>query len=429
MEDSASTTTEEAKFWRDKHILETKGHKMADGTLEGRSTAIIAAGIDPDNYDKIIEGKTLKPSQEIFSKVKKIFGKYIDTSELNYNLLTIWTLGTYFHDQMETYPLLTLMARKRSGKTRTLKLISSLACGSDGSISTSVTETFLFRHQEGSVFFDEQERISSKEKGALRETINSVYKRGNKIVRYNEKKVDGELKYVEDEFFPFYPMGLANIYGFGDVLEDRSLQVILQRSDKKQTKLIEDYSSNSEIQRLRREFSKLDAEIPSGLFSEWNKYIQDIGKVKDEFKELFEVISRTDLSGRPLEIFFPLFVVAKVFGVLPIIVKYAEEYMAKQEGEFVNNIDDLLHNFIESSGYSGFVNQSKILADFKASLEEQEEWMNSKWFGRALKRLGVIKQKRRVDGRAQVELNPTNTINYTNTTKPTNTTNKVDFVV
>jgi len=52
-------------------------------------------------------------------------------------------------------------------------------------------------------------------------------------------------------------------------------------------------------------------------------------------------------------------------------------------------------------------------------------------FGRALKRLGVIKSKRLINGRVQVELNinSTNTINSTNptntinSTNPTNTTN------
>jgi len=364
------------------------------------------------------------PSKKYFIKTKKIFQKYLDTTELNYTLLTTWTLGTYFHNKFETYPLLLLMARKQSGKTRTLKLISSLAEGSDGSTSTSITETFLFRHQTGSVFFDEMESISSREKTALRETINAVYKKGNKIIRYTEKKVEGKKQYVEESFFPFYPLGLANIYGFGDVLTDRSLQIILQRSSKSQTKLIEDFSTNQEILKLKKELSKLEVRVPKNLFSEWNNFIQK-KECDSTLINLFKKIEKTKLSGRPLEIFFPLFIIAKYFGVLEELINAAGDYMAQQEGEFVDNIDDLLQNFMDIHQYEGFIPLTTLLSDFKKSLEEPEEWMNSKWFGRALKRLGLIARKRLINGRVQVELNnnTTNSTNTTNTTNSTNTTN------
>jgi len=398
----------------------------------------------------------LKPSKQLFLDTKKILMKYIDTSELNYNLITTWTLGTYFHNQFETYPLLILMARKQSGKTRTLKLISFLSYGSDGSISTSITETSLFRHPKGAIFFDEMESISSKEKTALRETINSVYKKGNKITRYAERKIDGQKKYVEENFYPFYPLGIANIYGFGDVLTDRSLQIILQRSGKAQTQLIEDFSTNPEILDLKNKLTQLNVEIPEGIFTEWNNFIQNKTYSK-ELKPLFEKISKTKIIGRPLELFFPLFLIAERFDVLDLLINTSKEYLDQLEGEFIDNVDDLLQNFMDTQKHCGFVSASRLLLDFKNSLEEPEEYMNSKWFGRALKRLGLIKKKRLVDGRVQIKLNnmvelvefvdsvgvvdninkntkiannnSTNTTNTTNSTNSTNSTNnKVEYV-
>jgi len=367
--------------------------------------------------------KTIKPSKQIFLNTKKIFSKYLDSTELNYNLLTVWTLGTYFHEQFETFALLLLMGRKQTAKTRTLKLTSTLANGSDGCVSTSITETYLFRHEKGAIFFDEMEGLSSRDKTALRETINTVYKRGNKIIRYRESKKEADKGYVEECFYPFYPLGLANIYGFSDVLADRSLQLILQRSTKAQTKLIEDFATNQEILDLKEKLSQLVAEVPKGIFSEWNKFVQT-EEVNDELKDIFEAISKTNLSGRPLEIFFPLFVVAKLFGVLPTLIKCSETYMAQLEGEFVDNVDDLLQNFMDKVKYASFINLSEILRDFRGSLEQPEEWVNSKWLGRALKRLGLIKRKRLVNGRVQIKLRnnstkPTNTINTTNTTNST----------
>lgn len=373
--------------------------------------------------------KTIQPTKEHFFRTKKIIQKYVDTSELNYNFLTTWTLGTHFHNKFETYPLLILMARKQSGKTRTLKLISSLSHGSDGSISTSVTETYLFRHKVGALFFDEMESISSREKTALRETINAVYKRGNKIVRYTEKKNEGKKEYVEEHFFPFYPLGLANIYGFGDVLTDRGLQIILQRSNKKQTQLIEDFSTNQNILLLKEELSKIDVQIPEKIFSEWNSFIQN-KKYDKKLRIFFEAIKETKLIGRPLEIFFPLFIVGKQFGVLDLLIESAKNYIEQLEGDSLDNPDDLLQTFMDNTTYSGFVSLSQLLRDFKNDLEEPEDWMNSKWFGRALKRLGLVQKKRMINGRVQVLLkdNTTNTPNTTISTNTTNSTKDVELV-
>lgn len=375
------------------------------------------------------EEDKIKPSKELFSEMKQILKKYIDTSEMNYNLLTIWGLGTYFHSQMETFPLLIFLARKRCGKTRTSKLLSALSYGSDGSVSTSVTEAFLFRHKEGTVFFDEMESISSKDKTTLREIINSVYKRGNKIIRYIERKVDGEKRYVEDIFYPFYPLSLANIYGFNDILEDRAIQIILQRSSKKQTKLIEDFTSNPDIITLTKKLKRLDTKLPSGLFTKWNSYIEK-GEVEPELKDFFNSINKTGLVGRPFEIFLPLFLVAKQFNVLDLILNCAGEYISLQEGESIDNPDDVVQSFIEAKKYLGFVPISSLLRDFKEYVEEPEDWMNSKWFGRTLKRLGVVQEKRRINGKVQVILNynSTNTTNSINTTNTTNSTKDVALV-
>lgn len=422
------TTKEEARYFSDKATLDEHGKE----NMTIKDLKILR--VLPENYDKwkknIYPENLSDPSKEVFLKFKKILMKYLDTSQLNYNLLSIWTLGTYFHNQFETYPLLTIMARKQSGKTRTLKLISSLACGSDGSTSTSITETFLFRHKLGAIFFDEMESISSKEKSALRETINSVYKKGNKIVRFREIRKEGIKDYIEEAFYPFYPLGLANINGFGDVLTDRSLQLILQRSYKSQTKLIEDFSTNKDISELKKELMKMNARIPKNIFSEWNRYIRK-NKCSDELLDIIEAISKTDLGGRPLEIFFPLFVVADLFDVLDVLIESAKEYLLMQEGEFVDNIDDLLQNFMDGYKGEGFLNLSRILSDFRSSLENPEEWINSKWLGRALKRLGLIEKKRLVNGRVQCKLknNSTNTTYSINTTNTTNSTkNEVELV-
>ena len=120
-------------------------------------------------------------------------------------------------------------AVKRSGKTRLLKLIAKLA--SNGIYTAELTEAVLFRLpsvKNCSLCIDEAENISSKEKGALRLLLNSAYKKGMKI--YRARKSKATEKYVIDEFEIFMPISIANIYGIDDVLEDRCITIILERS-------------------------------------------------------------------------------------------------------------------------------------------------------------------------------------------------------
>lgn len=400
------------------------------------------------------------PKLKILKETKRILSKYIDTSEGNIQLLSLWLLGTYFHKQFETFPILQLLAQKRSGKTRTLKLLSSIAYSSDGSVSTSPTETFLFRHSEGALFFDELETISSKEKSAFRETLNAVYKKGNKIVRYKEAKGGG---YEEEAFFPYYPLALANITGIGDVLQDRAIQIVLRRSNKDLTKLIEDFRTNKEVQKLKVDLGSMNFEIPQNLFSEWNCYIQGEELSNKELIPLFEKIHNTNIYGRSLEIFFPLFVIAYYFEDIDSFLETATKYVQQREEEdSFDDIDENLKNFISENEVkycTGYIPISTILGDFRESLEEQEAWLNSKWLGRALKRLDLVLSKRKVNGRRQViikynspkkvelvefvgsvglkregynttpnttfnkKTNNNNTTNYTITTNYTNTTN------
>ena len=364
-------------------------------------------GKEPEKEEKETE-KTLELNKELFEEIKKTISKYVDTTPQNIEILSLWVLGTYFHKDFETFPLLQFIAQKRSGKSRTLKLLSSISSGSDGSVSTSPTETLLFRHKEGALFFDEMENISSKERGAFRETLNAVYKKGNKIIRYREIKKDGIKDWVEEAFYPYYPLGLANISGFGDVLGDRAVQIILRRSNKRLTKLVEDFLTNKNVLSLKKKLNQLKATIPENFFSDWNNYIEGKELQKEELKPLFEKINETEIYGRSLEIFFPLFIISYLCDDIDNFLKTAKDYITmKEEEESVDDIDERLKEFINKREETGFVNLSSLLKDFRESFETPEEWVNSKWFGRALKRLGLIKQKRTINGRVQI------TINYT----------------
>ena len=59
-----------------------------------------------------------------FKKIKAILKEYMDMEEQQYNLISLWIIGTYIHKQFPAYPYLFFNAMKGSGKTRILKIIS-----------------------------------------------------------------------------------------------------------------------------------------------------------------------------------------------------------------------------------------------------------------------------------------------------------------
>src|SRR3990167_6468310 len=78
-----------------------------------------------------------------YSTIKDILMKYCDLEPRYYPVISLWILGTYCHDDFETYPYLFLNASKGSGKSRLLRLISILS--QNGDMLGSMTESGLFR--------------------------------------------------------------------------------------------------------------------------------------------------------------------------------------------------------------------------------------------------------------------------------------------
>ena len=114
-----------------------------------------------------------------------ILKKYCDLPEKYYKLIALWIIGTYFHDEFPTYPYLFLNAMKGSGKSRLLKLITYLS--KDGCMLNSITEAVLFR-TKGTLGIDEFEGITRKGSEALKELLNSAYKKGILVKRMKKKK-------------------------------------------------------------------------------------------------------------------------------------------------------------------------------------------------------------------------------------------------
>jgi len=189
--------------------------------------------------------------KEAYWLLIKILNKYLDLKPEYYDIIALWILGTYFHKQFITYPYLFLNAMKGSGKSRALKLITYLSY--NGELMNSISESVLFRTAENHMIgIDEAEHIGSKEKNALRELLNSAYKQGAKVKRAFKVKGKEREGYQIEEFNVFCPVALANIWGMDEVLGDRCLTLILEKSAKKEiTRMIELFDFDEDIKKFK----------------------------------------------------------------------------------------------------------------------------------------------------------------------------------
>lgn len=423
-----------------------------------------------DNVEKVKrEGSPELKKQEIeqmkivlgeaYEEIVNILKNYIDIKKEYYPLLSLWIIGTYFHKSFNTYPYLFVNAMKGSGKTRLLNLIKYLSW--NGELLTSIREASLFRSAgNNTICIDEFEGIMKKENAGLREILNASYKKGIMIKRMKKKKTNKGSEWIVEEFEPYTPIVMANIWGVEEVLADRCITIILEKSQKSYlTKKVEDFENNNYINYTKNNLDLIRKRCSlwclcslcrkkeyRDIYQEWNNYInilyinttltalttlttsitQDIlgfQKLKKanytqttpnlKLESFFNKIIETKINGRNLELFMPLFIISRTIDenlfnkVLGISKEINKE---KRAEELTESRDVMLINFI-SVYYDinvNFVDMNDLLNRFRNYVHDDErdyQWLNSQWLGRALKRLNLIVEKRRVSDGMQIILN------------------------
>jgi hypothetical protein len=374
--------------------------------------------------------ETRKYLKGAYYQIIEILKEYSDLEEDNYKVIALWILGTYIHNEFSTYPYLFLNAMKGSGKTRLLRLISTLSY--KGTVLLSPTEAVMFRIPEGSTMcIDELEGIMRKENAGLREMLNACYKKGSKVFRMKQKKINGSSEQVVEEFEPYKPICMANINGMDNVLEDRCISLILERSDRADImRLVEDFDENPQIKAIKHGLEANLVQLCSvvymqGNLKKWNnhvkfKYLYSTQTTQttqttldSDTLQFFEKIISSEIKGRNLELFFPLFFIAREISdsVVSEVIEIAQKFtLEKQKNDEFESKDRALYDFVSRQEITGDYKKIKLLLiafrNFVGNIEDSEEkWLNEKWLGKALKRLNLIIDKRRVSSGMEVTLN------------------------
>lgn len=368
--------------------------------------------------------------KEAYDNIVDLLKEYCDLKEEYYNIVALWIIGTYFHKLFPTYPYLYLNAMRGSGKSRTMKLVTTLSY--EGQMLNSLTEAVLFR-TKGCLGIDEFEGMERKGGEALRELLNSGYKKGTTVKRMRKKKTMEGEELVVEEFDVYRPIVMANINGIENVLEDRCIPLILEKSNNSQiTNLIEIFDTDKRTLKTKEILSSLvksntfgvvsvDVVSLENLYKEWNNYVKEeynnytnntnntnyINYIN--YTQLFEMLKFSRIGGRDLEISFPIIIISSLLGgvVLKETTPTLQKLMSdKREDNMTENRDIMLMDFVSQiPENSGFRNINSLNDEFKQFVGSNDIEINSKWLGRALKRLSLVVDKRRVNTGVQVHLN------------------------
>lgn len=417
------------EYAADKHAIIMDFSKILDEweTKKGKPVKELEAEI---KEPELTEEEARLQLKEIYDRIIIVLKRYCDLKEEYYSLIALWIMGTYAHKSFVTYPYLFFNAMKGSGKSRTIKLILYLSW--NGVMVNSLSEAVLFRTAgQRTLGIDEFEHVASKEKQLLRELLNSAYKRGTCVERAKKShSIEGD-KWEIEKYDVYAPIIMANIYGMDEVLGDRCISLILEKSGNiKITRLLELFDLDNDIQEIKRKFSVVSVVYrlkKNDKMTEWNDYV--LNKITTLYtpttlttlttpnytnQHFFDEIDKSGIDSRHLELFFPLFLIADKIGeeVFNHTIKIAKEIVNEKKTDDVAESRDVMFiNFIANSepyfnsiANDGFVKEKEIFEKFKdwAGYEEKDDefkWLNCKWIGRALKRhLFIIDKVRHAKG-------------------------------
>ena len=379
-----------------------------------------------------------KEMKSVYNKIINVLKKYMDLNDEYYSLIALWIIGTYAHKKFPAYPYLFINAMKGSGKTRLLKIITALSC--NGKLTGSMTEAVMFRKaSERTLCMDEFESVSFKEKTELRLLLNSAYKKGVVVERMSKKRSEKGESYEIEEFEVYCPIAIANIWGMENVLADRCITIIIEKSQKTMiTKLIEDFEDNIDFIEIKQTLSSIEFGDFNDIYKTWNEYQQSSvtsgssgvsvyngASVKGNKKHASDssdssdtkniqvqnmniLINETNLQGRDLELFFPLYIVAHIVSpvTLSVTLEISKKIVnSRKESDIDENKDVQLIDFVSQFTDTNYVSVTAFTTYFKDYLEIDDKWINSTWMGKALRRVGLVRDKRRLGKTRQVQLN------------------------
>jgi hypothetical protein len=333
-----------------------------------------------EGMNNYIQGGEPLESAKLFSRIRALFRAYVELSdERLYDLLTLWSIGTYFHRLFNAYPYLYVGGISGSGKTKLLTLCS-LVCFNSEAIGAASCASLFRRIQSTrcSLFLDESDSLSSR--NATPDIWNLMvcgYKKGLRVLRARK---NNEGNFEAESFDVYSPKLLVNIDGLEGVLQNRCINIFMQiGSDTRITDT--EVTDNDPIWQQLRDM------IYPFLLKNWKEVRRTYAQITND---------RT-LRNRDWELWKPIFVLAQFFGGPDLLARMKSLSLEKTEENIIDNFERheyvLIDALLSIVGQDGFYRLAKIKEEMKHRLDEPV-WLSEKYVGGLLRRLGFSNRRR-----------------------------------
>ena len=367
---------------------------------------------DVEEIKKVEEQIDKEELMEVYNNIIDVLRYYCDLDERYYPLLSLWAIGCANHKSFLSFPYIFLNAMKGSGKSRLLSLMAYLC---NGTVLNSLTESVLFRSQE-MLAIDEFEGINRKGYENLKELLNSAYKKGAKVRRMKKAFTPKGEEQIVEQFEVYRPIMIANISGAESVLEDRCLFLILEKSNNplivNKAEVWEDDTIPLKIRGFLAKSCRLCHVVACiSVYRGWNYYLEhklhndinntnNTNNTNDINTIFYDKIYDSGITGRNFELCYPLLFISNILGekvfddTLGILKSLIEE---KRSEDLAESQDVTLIDFISQEPEEGqWISVKSLLERFKASTGVNDDWINERWLGKALRRLKLFKDKKRM---------------------------------
>lgn len=307
------------------------------------------------------------------------------STESTYDVVTLWSIGSYFYHLFSAYPYLFINGVKRTGKTKLLRFLQQIC--HNAFLSTSITTASLHRSIQSlraTLLIDEHETFNSKKLNDRMQELRAALLGGNQVGCY-ALKVEGEKDKRVETYETYSPKALANISGLDDVLEDRCIYILMLRALGNQ--------KNTDINPVDPEWKEICNKL-------YRFYLESAGEVSELSADSVGIPE--GINSRARQLWIPIFTLAKYFenrgmkDLVSVVSEFALHNTAIKASEDEDTNEVLLVRTLkEMVRQEGWYPVSEIKEQFAKNFEDAPKWANSKAIGNMLKRIG-LEEKRRV---------------------------------
>ena len=240
----------------------------------------------------------LKKPEKVFETIKELFKKYIElTDESDYDLVTAWSIGTYFFIIFWSYPFLNPKGPKKSGKTQLLDLLTKICFNAKKAKPTVAALCDTVDSLRGTYLIDQADSLWRQDKEEILEILTDSYKKEGGKRRIVDLPKNGTRRVIESETYS--PKAFASIKELPEDLRDRCLIIPVIRSSK-------NFPEPSEENEDWKTFRDICYQLLIVGYKEVAEIYQNL---KEKYKEISELV------GRDLDLWIPLETILLFLGV------------------------------------------------------------------------------------------------------------------